>query len=144
MCGECCKGYGGAFVSRREINRISRHLYMDPESFVSEYCNWSGGRPLIKSSESGYCVFWHESCTIHEVKPRMCKIWPFIESMVVEPANWTALQSVCPGVLKEIEKDDLTECVRQVVAEYEREWDGFELSRSMGGPLQRPLKGKPS
>jgi hypothetical protein len=74
----------------------------------------------------------------------MCKIWPFIESMVVEPANWTALQSVCPGVLKDIEKDDLSECVRQVVAEYEREWDGFELSLSMGGLLQRPLKGKPS
>jgi Fe-S-cluster containining protein len=126
MCGECCNGYGGTFVSKREISRISRYLGIDPESFLKDYCSWSGKRPLIKSTESGYCVFWDESCTIHIVKPRMCRIWPFIDTMVLEPANWAAVQSVCPGVLKDIDEDDLAECVRRVGAQYEREWEGFK------------------
>jgi Fe-S-cluster containining protein len=127
-------------VSESEIKRIARHLNIDTESFLMDYCQWSGGRPLIRSSDSGYCIFWDKVCTIHEVKPRMCSIWPFIESMLVDPANWAMVQSVCPGVIRDINEEDLAECVRQVEAEYERQRHGFELSASVIGPLQRSLK----
>jgi hypothetical protein len=123
-CGECCKGYGGVFVNEQEIKHISRYLDIDSVSFLRDYCQWSGGRPLIRTSESGYCVFWDKVCTIHPVKPRMCKIWPFIESILVDPANWDAIHSVCPGVCKNVSLEDLTRCVRQVLAEYERDSQG--------------------
>ena len=79
---------------------------------------------MVKTSDSGYCVFWNEVCTIHRVKPRMCRIWPFIESILVDAANWDAIQSVCPGVRGNVNSEDLTQCVRQVLAEYEKQWDG--------------------
>ena len=120
-CGECCKGYGGVFVNEQEIKHISRYLNMGAESFLTDYCQWSGGRPLIRTSESGYCVFWDKVCTIHPVKPRMCKIWPFIESILVDPANWDVIRSVCPGVCGNVRSEDLTECVRQVLTQYERD-----------------------
>ncbi len=120
-CGECCKGYGGVFVNKQEIKHISRYLNMDAESFLTDYCQWSGGRPLIRTSESGYCVFWDKVCTIHPVKPRMCKIWPFIESILVDPTNWDVIRSVCPGVCGNVRSEDLTECVRQVLTQYERD-----------------------
>lgn len=120
-CGECCKGYGGVFVNEQEIKHISRYLNMDAESFLTDYCQWSGGRPLIRTSESGYCVFWDKVCTIHPVKPRMCKIWPFIESILVDPTNWDVIRSVCPGVCENVRSEDLTECVRQVLTQYERD-----------------------
>ena len=122
-CGECCKGYGGVFVSGREIERISQHLQIDLDDFVRNYCQWSGNRPLIKTSDSGYCIFWDEVCTIHQVKPRMCKIWPFIESMLADPMNWAIIKSVCPGVRASIGPHELTECVRRALAEYENEWE---------------------
>lgn len=120
MCGECCKGYGGTFVSEKEIKAISQYLDTDPESFVTDYCQLSGRRPLIKTSESGYCIFWDKVCTIHRVKPRMCKIWPFIESILVDPTNWAIIQSMCPGVRQDVDLQDLTLCVRQVLTDYER------------------------
>jgi Fe-S-cluster containining protein len=120
-CGDCCKGYGGVFVSRQEIRDISGYLNIDAVSFLKDYCQWSGGRPLIKTSESGYCVFWDKVCTIHPVKPRMCKVWPFIESVLIDPANWDVIRSVCPGICANVRTEDLTECVRQVLREYERD-----------------------
>ena len=118
-CGDCCKGYGGAFVYDHDIDRISRYLDIDKERFLSIYCDWSGGRLLIKTAESGYCIFWDKLCTIHEVKPRMCKIWPFIESILVDPSNWAIIKSMCPGIRDNTNMDDLAECVRNVLAEYD-------------------------
>jgi Fe-S-cluster containining protein len=108
-------------VNKREIKRISRYLNMDSDSFLRDYCQWSGGRPLIRSSESGYCVFWDKVCTIHPVKPRMCAIWPFIESILVDPANWDVIHSMCPGVSENVTSEDLAECVRQVLSEYAKD-----------------------
>ena len=122
MCGECCKGYGGTFVNQNEIEAISQYLKTDPESFVTDYCQLSGRRPPIKTAESGYCIFWDKVCTIHRVKPRMCKIWPFVESILVDSTNWAIIQSMCPGVRADVDLQDLTQCVRQVLTDYERQW----------------------
>jgi Fe-S-cluster containining protein len=114
-CGECCKGYGGTFVDSADIERISRHLNIDPQIFITQYCDWSGGRPLIRTGESGYCVFWDKLCTIHEVKPRMCKIWPFIESLLVDASNWAIIKSMCPGIRDNGNLHELMACVRTVL-----------------------------
>jgi len=119
-CGECCKGYGGAFVSDHDLTRISQYLDIAPEHFLSDYCVWSGGRPLIKTAESGCCIFWDELCTIHKVKPRMCKIWPFIDSILVDTSNWAAIKSMCPGIRENGNPDDLVKCVKSVLAEYDK------------------------
>lgn len=108
-------------MSEREIERISQYLKIDPDCLLRDYCQWSAGRPLVKTSGSGYCIFWDKLCTIHKVKPRMCKIWPFIESMLVDPTNWAVVQSVCPGIRRNAKSEDLTEYVMEVLAEYERE-----------------------
>ena len=77
---------------------------------------------MIKTVESGYCIFWDKLCTIHEVKPRMCKIWPFIESILVDPSNWDIIKSMCPGIHENTNMDDLAECVRSVLAEYDKSY----------------------
>ena len=120
QCGECCKGYGGAFVNELEIKLISRYLDIGPERFLCDYCDLSGGRPLIRTAESGYCIFWDKLCTIHEVKPRMCRIWPFIEGILVDPSNWLIIKSMCPGIRDNCNLDDVIKCVKIVVAEYDK------------------------
>lgn len=75
---------------------------------------------MIKTAESGYCIFWDKLCTINEVKPRICKIWPFIESILLDLSNWSIIKSMCPGIRDNSNLDDLAECVRIVLAEYDK------------------------
>lgn len=119
MCGDCCKGYGGTTVTQEDIRVISEYLRIKPERFLTRYCERSGARTLIKQGQSGYCVFWDGLCTIHPVKPRMCRLWPFIESVLIDPSNWTAMHSMCPGIRQDADPDRLAACVRQVLADYE-------------------------
>jgi Fe-S-cluster containining protein len=113
QCGDCCRGYGGTFVSKRDIDAIASFLGTDPKSFVANYCRLSGKRPLLTQKEDGYCIFWDRICTIHPVKPQMCRRWPFIESVLRDVANWRIMASMCPGMMAEAPGSRVEECVRK-------------------------------
>jgi hypothetical protein len=113
QCGDCCRGYGGTFVSKRDIDAIASFLGEDPEYFVATYCRLSGKRPLLSQKEDGYCIFWDRICTIHPVKPQMCRRWPFIESVLRDVANWRIMASMCPGMMAEAPGSRVEECVRK-------------------------------
>ena len=101
-CGDCCKGYGGTFVTPGDIKRISEHIQADPKTFVAEYCEFSGNKPLLAQGRDGYCVFWDKVCVIHPVKPRMCRSWPFIENILADITNWRVMAGSCPGIRADI------------------------------------------
>ena len=113
QCSECCKGYGGTFVTEKEIKAIAEYLHIDSESFVETYCQLSGGKPVLAQGRNGYCVFWDGLCTIHPVKPRMCKEWPFIKSVLVDINNWHIMAALCPGIRTDLPDSVITECVRK-------------------------------
>jgi len=98
QCGDCCRGYGGTFVSPKDIEKISAHIHVDAKSFVAEYCDMSGTRPVIRQNSDGYCVFFKEVCSIHPVKPDMCRKWPFIENVLIDVNNWRSMARSCPGM----------------------------------------------
>lgn len=97
-CGDCCHGYGGTVVSKQDIIRIAAYLGKDSTSFVDECCEFSGTKPILTQNKDGYCIFWNKICTIHPVKPRMCREWPFIPGLLVDPHNWQIMASMCPGM----------------------------------------------
>ena len=99
QCGECCKGYGGTYLSAADIVKISAYIGVASDTFVSTYCRMSGNRPLLSQRPDGYCVFWDQRiCTIHPVKPRMCRQWPYIRNVLKDVENWKAMASMCPGI----------------------------------------------
>ena len=100
QCGECCIGYGGTFVTDQDIERISTYIGVDPHGFVEKFCCFSGGRPILAQQDDGHCVFWDNVCTIHPVKPQMCRKWPYIESLLIDFDNWNIMASMCPGMNK--------------------------------------------
>lgn len=112
-CSECCKGYGGTFVTEKEIKAIVDYLHIDSESFVHDYCQVSGGKPVLAQGRNGYCIFWDGLCTIHPVKPRMCKDWPFIKSVLVDINNWHIMAALCPGIRTDLPDSVIKECVRK-------------------------------
>lgn len=111
QCGDCCKGYGGTFVSEADIGKIAKFLKMDPADFRKKFCRNSGSRPLLAQKDDGFCVFFDELCTIHPVKPRMCKAWPFIRSILVDVQNWHSMAAACPGMRTDVDDEERRACV---------------------------------
>jgi Fe-S-cluster containining protein len=114
-CGECCRGFGGTYVSAADMGAIAELVGCPPEDFARRYCRMSGGRPLLAQRDDGYCVFYDGGCTIHPAKPRMCRRWPFIESVVTDPLNWSIMAGSCPGMRTGLPPERVRECVRRVL-----------------------------
>ena len=114
-CGDCCRGYGGTYLTEQDIQRIAEYIDIDREIFIAKYCSLSGDTPLIAQKKDGYCIFWDELCTIHPVKPRMCKQWPFIESVLVDVKNWQIMAGMCPGIRTEVDDESIKLCVNYFI-----------------------------
>ena len=115
-CGECCRGYGGTFVTDKDIQRISRYLNVDSSRFVTEFCQISGGKTVLAQGDNGYCIFWDRLCAIHPVKPQMCKKWPFIESILADVENWRIMAAMCAGIRTDVPGRLIKECVKKVLS----------------------------
>ncbi|MBF0201437.1 MAG: YkgJ family cysteine cluster protein [Desulfamplus sp.] len=113
MCGSCCSGFGGTYVSREECLAISQFIGCDPASFREKYCSVSGSGYVLATSEDGNCIFFDDKkgCTIHPVKPPMCRKWPFIEAVIHHPENWNVMAGSCPGMKKDVPWDVLKKII---------------------------------
>ena len=114
-CGDCCKGYGGTYVTADDIDKIANFIGILPQEFKTNYCCLSNNKPLLIQKTDGYCVFWDNICVIHPVKPKMCRVWPFIPSILVDPNNWNLMASVCPGMRTNYPDEVITNCVRKKI-----------------------------
>ena len=116
QCGECCNGFGGTYVTPANIAAIADYIGADPETFVRDYCQMSGSRPVLAQGPDGYCVFFRDKlCSIHPVKPRMCRAWPYIESVLKDPANWRMMAGSCPGMRTDVSDACILRCVREEI-----------------------------
>lgn len=126
-CGQCCNGFGGTYVTGSDIENIARFIDADPATFVETYCDMSGTKPVLTLDKTGNCIFFdpEKQCTIHPVKPYMCKAWPFIGTLIKNPENWDIMANSCPGMTKGIPDPDLK---RIVSREKDRLDNRLELS----------------
>ena len=115
QCGQCCKGYGGTYVSEADIAAIARFLGVSAATFQSRYCAISGGKPLLAQRADGYCIFYENNCSIHPVKPRMCRRWPFIPAVLADVANWRAMADACPGMGPDVDETALRQYVQHAL-----------------------------
>jgi len=102
-------------VTPTDIAAIAAFIGGPPAAFTARYCRTSGDRPLLAQRADGYCIFHDDGCTIHPVKPRMCRRWPFIESVQVDPGNWSIMAGVCPGMRTGYPPELVRECVRRAL-----------------------------
>lgn len=115
QCGECCSGFGGTYVDDNDIKRIASFINCDPETFIKSYCNPSGSRWVLTQGHDGYCIFFDKNCTIHPVKPYMCRAWPFLRTIVKNPVNWKIMAGSCRGIKPDIPEDVLKRIVAREV-----------------------------
>ncbi len=115
LCGQCCKGFGGTYVTRENLKEIATFISVDPDTFVDRYCDMSGSRPVLTLAENGSCIFFDpdKQCTIHPVKLYMCRAWPYIKTIITHPENWDIMANSCPGMKKGIPHSELQRIVTQ-------------------------------
>ena len=113
QCGDCCIGFGGTRLTDQDIQNIANYLEIPPAQLIAEYCQIAGNNLHLAQKQGGYCIFWNQLCTIHPVKPRMCKAWPFIESVLLDPDNWQIMAAMCPGIDPDAPVEALKKCVRR-------------------------------
>ena len=113
LCGQCCKGFGGTYVSSADIDKICDFIQADPANFHKKYCDPSGSRYVLTRGKDGCCIFFdtEKQCTIHPVKPYMCKAWPFIKTLIDNPENWDIMANSCPGMKKGVPLKDIQRIV---------------------------------
>lgn len=121
MCGDCCRGYGGTYVSATDIQAIAAYIREDPEQFKSRYCRSSGSRYVLAQSDNGFCIFWDGLCRIHPVKPRMCRNWPYITAVLEDVANWRIMGDTCPGIRTDLPDDIIRRTVTCRIEERRKE-----------------------
>lgn len=119
-CGQCCQGYGGTYLSDRDMENIARYLGISRKKLAGDHCAISCGRYVLRQKADGYCIFWDGLCTIHPVKPRICRAWPFIENVLREPSNWDVMAGACPGMRTGFAVKEIVRCVRQKLNALER------------------------
>lgn len=115
-CGDCCKGYGGTYVTSHDIEKISEYTGIEVDRLLSDYCVLSGRRPVLAQKPDGYCVFFDKICTIHPVKPAMCRAWPFIQSVLTDIGNWHIMAGVCPGMRTDVSDEAIRSCVKAALS----------------------------
>ncbi len=117
QCGDCCKGFGGTYVSAADIAALAAYLKVTVEAVRNAYCAPSGDRLVLVQGEDGYCIFCTDNrCGIHPVKPRRCRAWPFIEGVLADVANWDAMAASCPGIKTGHPPKKIRDCVKRAIA----------------------------
>jgi hypothetical protein len=112
QCGDCCKGFGGTYLAQKDITAIAAYLGISEAELLESYCVVSGNRLVLAQAEDGFCIFFDRNCSIHPVKPQMCRKWPYIESVLVDPANWRVMADMCPGMQRDADPSHVICCVR--------------------------------
>lgn len=99
-CGQCCEGRGGIVLSSRDLQRLADWLGEDENRVLEQYTEKSGGKPRLKTGDSGWCIFFEASmgCTIHDGKPDICRAWPFFRGNLEDPASLALAKDFCPGI----------------------------------------------
>lgn len=100
--GRCCTGESGyIYVTKNEIEAISKLLEIDISKFVSEYLFKKMYKYSIKERKVGdvyECIFYdakNNGCTIYDARPLQCKTFPFWDYY---KTRLNELKLECPGV----------------------------------------------
>jgi uncharacterized protein len=100
QCGDCCSGRGGIHVRPHEVEAMAALLSMSVEDFCINYVEASVTGPRLTVADTGVCVFLQAGnlCRVHPVKPFICRQWPFLPALLVNPDELEHAKGACPGL----------------------------------------------
>lgn len=99
-CGSCCMGEGGIVLGPRDLARLAAHFEVEETRFMAEYGQKHNGKRYIRTGPDGNCIFFRAGvgCGVHDVKPDVCRAWPFFRGNMVDAASLDMAREFCPGI----------------------------------------------
>lgn len=119
-CGVCCQGEGGIFIRPEEVRAIAHFLNLSETEFRTRYTEIRHGMLSFKTDGDGFCLVHDREChvcRIHEVKPRMCRDWPFFHGMLASRQGFEDAKDACPGICRDATWEDFLEYHRRHIGE---------------------------
>ncbi len=119
MCGKCCKGRGGIYLGEDEIETISSYLKLNKAEFKKNYLELKNGKLRLIQNDTGYCIFYsnQKQCSIHEVKPSICRLWPFFRANIEDEQSFFIAKIACPGIDPECSHLDFVKAWHEIVSD---------------------------
>jgi len=110
QCGDCCAGRGGIFVKPDEVEAMAALLALPVAEFSRRYVEVSDLGPRLTVAD-GVCVFLMAGslCRVHPVKPFICRQWPFLPALLVDPDELENAKTACPGLNPACTHEDFVE-----------------------------------
>ncbi len=100
-CGKCCTGAPGyVWVNAAEIEALARHLGVSLADFAKRFVRRVVTRYSLRERRGGDCVLFEEGrgCTVHPVRPRQCRTFPFWPENLRSSTAWQELRAECEGL----------------------------------------------
>ena len=102
QCGNCCRNHGDynfVYLATADVHAIADYLGLEPNRFVSEYCQVEDGWITLRMDEPA-CQFLLEDnrCAIYPVRPKQCATWPFWKENLEKKAWDGPVKDCCPGI----------------------------------------------
>jgi hypothetical protein len=99
QCGECCAGRGGIMVRPDEVKAMAALLALPEAEFSRRFVEASALGPRLTVTD-GVCVFLMPGgfCQVHSVKPFICRQWPFLPAILMDPDELENAKTACPGL----------------------------------------------
>jgi len=100
QCGACCSGAPGKVrVTPGEIEQIAGFRGIPTTKVLTSAVRIVDGEWLLKERSNGDCIFLSEQgCSIHPVKPKQCRLYPFWFKNVRSDTAWAKTCRECPGI----------------------------------------------
>ena len=100
-CTECCRQRGFVYLSEPDIQRIAEFLGLAPAEFERKFVFRTRKRARLRVPRDASCHFLLDGgCSIHDVKPTQCRIFPFWPELVESRREWRKTARYCPGMGK--------------------------------------------
>ncbi len=103
-CGNCCSGPPGyVWVTKVEIEAIAKFLGRTDGTLDRTYLRRVALRHSLTERPGGDCIFLtrdgnETGCSIHPVRPKQCRTWPFWNDNLRSEEAWTMAARNCPGM----------------------------------------------
>jgi hypothetical protein len=110
QCGDCCAGRGGIFVKPDDVEAMAALLALSVPEFCRLYMEASAMGPRLTVAD-GVCVFLMPGglCRVHPVKPFICRQWPFLPAILMDPDELEHAKTACPGIAPTCKHKDFLE-----------------------------------
>lgn len=120
-CLYCCSTEPGfVFLSDYDIERLSKGLEVDRDTFLSLYTRLVdyGTHYLVslKEKKNYDCEFLTpQGCSVYESRPEQCRTYPFWPAIMESRSKWDEEAHYCRGINKgrKIRKEEIEEYLRR-------------------------------